>query len=82
MYFEIKSYDHSSAAGCTGATSDDRVLLGHEMGHTVGIGHCDTNGGASVMCAARSTTTNESSFDGDHYSLPRTMDIRAFNALY
>jgi len=82
MYFQIKAYDHGCAAGCTGSSNDDRPLLGHEMGHTLGLGHCDTNQGVSVMCAARSTLTNELSFDGNHYWLPQAKDLQAFNAMY
>ncbi len=82
MLFKIKSYDHSCVPGCTGGSADDRILLGHEMGHTLGLEHCDTNGGASVMCAARSTTTDENVFDGTHYWLPRLWDVRAFASFY
>ncbi|MFN8629383.1 MAG: hypothetical protein U0838_03405 [Chloroflexota bacterium] len=82
LYFRIKYYDHGLANGGAGSSNDDRPLLAHELVHTLGLGHCDTNAGMSVMCAAFSTASSELNFEGNHYWTPRPGDLQALGLLY
>jgi hypothetical protein len=77
------AWSHACSEGCTGDNNDDRPVVAHEIGHTVGLGHCDTNSGMSVMCAARSTSaTQELDFNGNHYWHPRSADFQALGVMY
>lgn len=64
--------------GCN-VGGDDRPLISHEVGHTLGLGHCDLD--YSVMCHVRSTLNSELA-EGTTYWTPQTRDLRAINALY
>jgi len=76
---------HACSEGCSSDKNDDRPMLAHEIGHTVGLGHCDTNSGMSVMCAARSinaTDPGQLDFNGNHDWHPRSADIQAFGRMH
>jgi hypothetical protein len=49
------TFDHPCGEvddGCYGVTgNDDRTIISHEIGHSLGLGHCDINYG--VMCHVR-----------------------------
>jgi hypothetical protein len=80
-----KDFDHSCGAvdnGCTlGApgTYESRTLLSHEVGHSIGLGHCDLNHG--VMCHIRSTVNTWDS-EGKAYWTPQKRDVMALEAFY
>ncbi len=85
QYLEVRikdmSYSHPCGTvddGCT-VGGDDRPLISHELGHTVGLGHCDLNLGA--MCHTTSTTTNEQA-EGTMFWTPQPRDILAIKAIY
>jgi hypothetical protein len=67
--------------GCGGFPhNDDRPLISHEIGHTLGLGHCDID--FQVMCHVISTTSTELYFEGTSYWKPQTFDVRALQAFY
>ncbi len=78
-----QAYDHPCGTtddGCYGVTGfDDRILITHEIGHTIGLEHCDMN--YQVMCHVRPSPTNEIT-EGVSYWKPQALDIRALLAFY
>lgn len=78
-------YDHSCGTtdnGCIGGapnTFDDRTLLSHEFGHSLGLGHCNLD--FSVMCGVRDTVTTNDTY-GTVYWTPRKRDLLALEAMY
>jgi hypothetical protein len=82
LIIRLTAYSHPCGSvddGCTSAAGDDRPLISHEIGHTLGLGHCDMDFG--VMCHVKSTITNELA-EGTLYWTPRTRDTRALRAFY
>jgi hypothetical protein len=84
-----KVYDHSCGTtdnGCTlGApgTFEARTLISHELGHTLGLGHCDLNHG--VMCSTTSKVINghlQRGTYGTAYWTPQAREVRALQAIY
>lgn len=76
------SYDHSCGTvddGCTTTGLDDRILVSHEVGHSLGLGHCDLNYG--VMCHVKSSTTSEQA-EGTSYWTPQSRDIMGLKVIY
>jgi hypothetical protein len=66
--------------GCGGGPhNDDRPLISHEIGHTLGLMHCDID--FQVMCHVISTIASEI-VDGTSYWTPQTFDVRALQAFY
>jgi hypothetical protein len=77
-----KNYDHGCGTlddGCGPGTDDDRPVLSHEVGHTIGLGHCDLDSG--VMCHAKGSASNEVD-QGTLYWTPQKRDIWATKAYY
>ncbi len=78
-----QAYDHPCGAsddGCYGVTgNDDRILISHEIGHTLGLGHCDLNYG--VMCHTRPSPTSEIT-PGTAYWKPQKRELLALQAFY
>lgn len=54
-------------------------LLTHEIGHTLGLGHCDLDRGA--MCHTTSSTSNEQA-EGTLFWTPQPNDILGLKAIY
>jgi hypothetical protein len=86
VYLEIRikdtPYDHPCGAvddGCTSAGGDDRVILGHELGHSLGLAHCDLNYG--VMCHITATPNNELA-EGTLYWTPQVREVLNLQAIY
>ena len=76
------AYNHpcgNTDVGCTNAGGDDRFVLTHEIGHTLGLGHCDLDRGA--MCHTTSATSNEQA-EGTLFWTPQPNDILGIKAIY
>ena len=77
-----KFFDHFCGAvddGCFPANDDDRPLISHEIGHSLGLGHCDLDYGA--MCHVRSIYSNPIS-EGTMFWNPQTRDRMALQTIY
>ena len=66
--------------GC-GPVGDSRPLLSHEIGHTIGLGHCDID--RTVMCHATARAIPYSEIvDGTLFWTPQSRDVQAILADY
>lgn len=76
-------YDHSCGVADDGCYAppgiDDRPLISHEIGHSIGVHHCDMN--YQVMCSARPSPNDEID-EGTMYWKPQALDVRALLAFY
>jgi hypothetical protein len=76
------SYNHECGTiddGCITTVHDDRILISHEIGHTLGLGHCDLN--YSVMCHVIGSKNNDFA-EGTSFWTPQSREIMGLKVIY
>ena len=76
------SYSHYCGTvddGCTTNALDDRIIVSHEIGLSLALGHCDLN--YSVMCHVTGNRTNDFA-EGTSYWTPQVREDMGLKGIY